>query len=435
MPNIRWSSAVDGIFANAVGWLGGVVPTQFSNVFLVAAGPAFTVLAESGLLNQSDIVINSLQTSSNATLKIVGGDQLIGDLLGIATTFTDKTGTGLGANLGAIVIQNSLTQNLLGTLTGASAIFNVNGVFDNVGTIELAAETPLLPLLGQAQAVFNVQKVLKLTGGETMLLTSSLDNVISGTTAASTLYNVNNKIIGAGLLGNGRLTLVNEVAGLIDGSSAQVALIVDTGAKMITNNGLLEDTGLGGTVLKSSILNNGALLASLGKLTVDGPVSGVGIGEITKGGTLSFLSNFTQNVSFLSGGGTLKLADPQAYTGKITGFLSQGGTALDLTHFAFGPQVTTLFKGNSLGGVLTILDGGQTANFNLVGNYLNTVFKTVSDGAGGTKILGGGLLPTAGSLASAMASFGATSTSATSSAASGHQPPPAMLVAPHTALM
>ena len=217
-----------------------------------------------------------------------------------------------------------------------------------------------------------------------------------------------------------------------------MALIVDTGAKTITNNGVLEDTGLGGTLVKGGILNNGTLLASLGSLVVDGPVSGTGIGKIAKGGSLSFLSNFTQNVSFLGGGGTLKLADPQAFLGKITGFLSTGGTALDLTHFSFGPQVTTLFKGNSLGGILTVVDGGQTANFSLVGNYLNTVFKTVSDGAGGTKILGGGLTGLAASptaLASAMAGFGAASTSATSSAAASHQPPTSMLVAPHATLM
>ncbi|HEY2178889.1 MAG TPA: hypothetical protein VGH15_09935 [Caulobacteraceae bacterium] len=435
MANIRWADAVDGLFGDAAGWLGDLVPNQFSNVFLVAAGPAFTVLAESGLLNQSDVVINSLQTSTNATLRIVGGEQVINDVLGITTNFTDTAGTGLGANLGKIIIQNSLTKNLLGTLTGASAIFNVNGVFDNVGNIEIAAENALLPVVGKAQAVFNVEKVLKLTGGGTMLLTSSLDNVIKGTTAASILYNVNNKIIGAGLLGDGNLTLVNEVAGLIDGSSRQVALIVDTGAKMITNNGVIEDTGLGGTVVKSSLLNNGTLLASLGKLAVDGPVSGTGIGKITKGGSLSFLSSFTQNVSFLAGGGTLALADPQAYLGKISGFSSLGSTALDLTNFSFGPQVSTIFKGTSLGGVLTVLDGGQSANFKLIGDYLNTAFTAVTDGAGGTKILGGGLLPTTATptaLITAMASFGAPAAGASSGAASVHPgPTPAMLVAPH----
>lgn len=436
MANIRWADAVDGVFGDAAGWLGDVVPNQFSNVFLDAAGPAFTVLAETGLLNQSDTVINTLQTSSNATLKIVGGSQVINDLLGITTNFTDTAGTGAGASLGKILIKNSLTKNLLGTFTGASAIFNVNGVFDNIGTIEIAAENATGPVIGQAQAIFNVQKVLKLTGGGRMMLTSSLDNVIEGTTAASTLYNVDNKIIGAGLLGNGNLTLVNEVAGLIDGSSRQVALIIDTGAKTITNSGLIEDTNLGGTLIKSPLRNDGTLLASLGSLTVDGPVSGIGIGKIAKGGDLSFLSSFTENVSFLTGGGTLSLADPQAYLGKIRGFSSLGSTALDLTSFSFGPQVQTLFSGNAAGGVLTIVDGSQTAKLNLVGDYLNTVFTTVSDGAGGTKIVGAGVLPTAAppttALVTAMASFGATSASRSAPTAMGGGLHP-LLVAPHTA--
>jgi hypothetical protein len=136
----------------------------------------------------------------------------------------------------------------------------------------------------------------------------------------------------------------------------------------------------------------------------------------------------------MSGGGLLSLADAQAYTGKISGFSSLGSTGVDLTNFGFGPQVQTLFSGNSRGGVLTIVDGSQTAKLNLVGDYLATVFKAVSDGTGGTKIVGGGLLPTASAtpLVTAMASFGAPSASQGSPTAIGGGAHP-MLVAPHTA--
>jgi hypothetical protein len=399
------------------------------------AGPPFTVLAESGLLNQSDVLINSLQTSSNATLKIVGGDVLIGDLLGIATKFTDAAGTGLGANLGTVVIQNSLVTNVLGTLTGAAAVFNVNGVFDNVGAIEVAAEPTLLTVAGDAQAVLNVEKVLKLTGGGRVLLTDTLDNVIRGSTAASVLYNVDNKIVGAGLLGNGNLKLVNEAAGVINGAGASAALIIDTASNMIVNSGLIENSGLGGTVIKSSLLNNGTLLDSLGALTVKGPVSGLGVATIANGGTLSFLSNFAENV-FFAGKGALSLANSKAFTGKISGFSATGGDALDLRDVAFGPADKLSFAGTTAGGVLTITDGTHTAHVKLVGDYLNEAFKMVQDGHGGTKILGAGALaaPHQG-LVSAMASFGAPSAALASAPAGGRSTDlPVMVVAPHISL-
>jgi hypothetical protein len=429
MPNVNWADAVDGLFGNAVGWLGGAVPNQFSNVFLDVLGPPFTVLAESGLLNQSDIVINSIQTSSNATLKIVGGDVLIGDLLGIATNFTDAAGTGLGANLGTIVIQNSLVSNALGTLSGAAAVFNVNGVFDNVGVIEIAAEPTLLTVVGDAQAVLNVQKVLKLTGGGRVLLTDSLDNVIRGSSAAAVLYNVDNKIIGAGLLGNGNLKLVNETAGVINGAGAKAAMIIDTGTNQIINGGVIENTGLGGTVIDSSLLNNGTLLDSQGALIVKGPVSGLGVARITNGGRLSFLSTFAENVIF-AGAGVLSLANSKSFTGKISGFSATGADALDLKDIAFGPTDKLSFAGTAAGGALTVTDGTHTSRIKLVGDYLNQGFRMLSDGHGGTEIVGAG---TASVLVSAMASFGAQAPSP--NAPAGHSTPlMPMLVAPHGAM-
>jgi hypothetical protein len=410
MGDVNWAAAVDGLFDNVIGWTGGLVPNQLSNVFLDVAGPAFTVLAESGLLDDSDIVINTLQTSTNATLKIVGGDSLISDLLGIATNFTDLAGTGLGANLGKIVIENSLINNVLGTLTASPATLVLNGVFDNVGSIAVAAEPGLLSVLGDAQAVLSVNTFVKLVGsGEVKMLTNTLDDVITGTGLSSTLYNVNNTIIGAGLLGDGKLKLVNGLAGVINSTSSKVALIIDTASNKIINDGLIKNSGFGGTLVKSNIENNGTLANTKGVMTVDGSVTGKGAATIS-GGKIDFLSNFSQDVTF-GKSGVLELAKSTHYTGAISDFSKTGGTALDLSDIAYGKGTRTSYSGNSKGGVLTVTDGSHTSHIDMVGNYLGETFKAVSDGSGGTKVVAEVAKTSAAAqhaFVAAMSSFGAT---------------------------
>jgi hypothetical protein len=67
------------------------------------------------------------------------------------------------------------------------------------------------------------------------------------------LTNVDNTISGAGQIGNGQLTLINQSAGIINGSATTNALVLDTGASgSFANAGTIEATGAGGLVIASS---------------------------------------------------------------------------------------------------------------------------------------------------------------------------------------
>jgi hypothetical protein len=246
------------------------------------------------------------------------------------------------------------------SLTGANVIIaaaatvTLSGAIDNAGNI--ASSSPnLIVAAGGAT----------LTGVGTLTLGDSAANRVYGATASATLDNVDNRIVGAGLLGNGNMILINEAAGLINGNDS-VALIIDTGANTFVNNGFIEATGAGGVTVKSA-------------------VTGTGSAQVTDG-TLSFASSFSQNVAF-GAAGVLELADSKTYGGSISGFSKSGHTSLDLLDIGFVSSTEATFSGNSSGGVLTVTDGTNTAHITLVGNYTASQFVASSDGHGGTIVI------------------------------------------------
>jgi hypothetical protein len=204
-----------------------------------------------------------------------------------------------------------------------------------------------------------------LTGVGTLTLGNSAANRVYGATATATLTNVDNRIVGAGQLGDGQMILINEAAGLINGNDA-TALVIDTGANTIVNDGFIEATGAGG-------------------VTVESAVAGTGSVEVTAG-TLSFASTFSQNVGF-GAAGVLVLAHSTAYAGSISGFSKTGHTSLDLRDIGFVSATEATFSGNKSGGVLTVTDGSHTARITLVGSYVGSTFVASSDGQGGTIVV------------------------------------------------
>ena len=91
------------------------------------------------------------------------------------------------------------------------ATLPLDGTIDNTGTIALNST-------GDATNLQIIGGGVTLQGGGQLTLSDGHENVIFGTTAATTLTNVDNTISGAGQigLGDGNLTLVNEAHGTID---------------------------------------------------------------------------------------------------------------------------------------------------------------------------------------------------------------------------
>jgi hypothetical protein len=70
------------------------------------------------------------------------------------------------------------------------------------------------------------------------------------------------------------------------------------------------------------------------------------------------------------------------FAGTVAGMA--GNEALDLAHINFATIGNPTFSGTSMGGVLTVSDGGHTANIALLCNYMASTFAVSSDGHGGT---------------------------------------------------
>jgi hypothetical protein len=251
--------------------------------------------------------------------------------------------------------QTPVTENA-GTMTiGDDAMLPLSGTINNTGTIALSStghETDL-QLIGYG---------ITLEGGGQVILSDGSQNFISGTDPSVMLTNVDNTLSGAGHLGNGQLTLINE--GTIDANGTH-PLIVDTGANPITNSGTLEATGSGGLIIDSDVVNSGTIWANEGNVAIHGNVTGDGSATISGNATLEFAGADSGSVTFQSSTGTLQLDHSSSFTGTISGFGGDGTLAgsdhIDLRDINFNSLQPAQL---SASGVLTISDGAHTAAFN-----------------------------------------------------------------------
>ncbi len=199
---------------------------------------------------------------------------------------------------------------------------------------------------------------------------------------------------------------VNDAAGKIDGAGPN-RLTIATAKNTIMNAGMIESSGAGGILIRSPIANDGTVTVDRGIFTFEGAVSGSGEAVIG-GGTLDFQSSFIEAVTFIAGG-TLELAQSEAYSGTVTGFSKKGKTTLDLTDISFVGAGEATYSGKHGAGVLTVTDGSHTARITLSGAYAGDTFIAASDGHGGTDVVADANVPSgnlAHTLVAAMARLG-----------------------------
>ena len=106
---------------------------------------------------------------------------------------------------------------------------------------------------------------------------------------------------------------------------------------------------------------------------------------IANGATVDIVGPSAQSVTFAGTMGTLRLEDPQAFTGVISGLT--GADAIDLSSLAYGVNVQASYSGDATGGTLTVSDGTKTARIALSGNYLSSTWTVSNDGKGGTSVV------------------------------------------------
>jgi hypothetical protein len=395
-----------------------------TNVNNTIKGSGFLGVSELELVNEADGVIDAtgsltLHTSGPSLANAGLLESSAGGLLALVSTTIDDSGGGTILAAGKVNLQNDTIiggtlatsgTGLIRLNSGASTIDAVTHAVSLTGELQVKGATTLTAAGSITDSgklnIYSGKLIvgaagLTLSGGGQVNLNDSAKNIIIGVTTTAVLTNVDTHISGAGQLGGGSMSLVN--GGVIVDTQAQ-ALTIDTGTHTIQNSGVIEADG-GAVIVSSAVRNTGTLLAVIGTLTLDGAVTGAGVGKVN-GGTLFAKSTFTENVTFGTTG-TLVLAHGQTYTGKITGFSKTGTNALDLRDIGFTSGVTKAsYSGSTASGTLTITDGTHTAKIALIGDYIGSTFTVSSDSHGGTKVVDP---PAAGaasaSLAQAMAGF------------------------------
>jgi VCBS repeat-containing protein len=320
-----------------------------------------------GFTNFNDVQRHLAEDSAGNAVIALGTGQSIA-LIGVAAS---------SLTAGNFVFDQTPVLNNAGTMTiGNGALLPLTGIINNAGTIALDSA-------GSETHLQLIQYGIALHGGGQLVLSDSGENFISGTVPSVTLTNVDNTISGAGQLGAGQMTLVNDGTIVATGFHA---LVIDTGANVVTNAGTLEATGSGGLMVNSDVANSGLIWAHGGNITINGAVTGPGSAMIDGTATLGFGAASSAHITFAAdAAGTLTLKDAADFTGTISGFSSNDQIDLTNINYSIASVSNATYSSSTNITTLVITDGTSTDAIKLVGNYtINTAWHFSGDGHGGT---------------------------------------------------
>jgi VCBS repeat-containing protein len=257
------------------------------------------LIGYAGFTNFNDVQRHLAEDNAGNAVIALGAGQSIA-LLGVAVSSLTASN---------FVFDQTPVLNNPGTITiGDGALLPLGGVINNAGTIALDSA-------GSETHLQLIQYGVTLQGGGQLILSDSGQNFISGTIPSVTLTNVDNTISGAGHLGAGQMTLVNDGTIVATGLHA---LVIDTGANVVTNTGTLEATGGGGLIVNSDVANSGLIWAHGGNIMINGAVTGFGTAMISGAATLGFGAASSADITFAAdAAGTLTLKDAADFTGKL----------------------------------------------------------------------------------------------------------------------
>ena len=289
-------------------------------------------------------------TVSGGTLAASGGNI---DLSGA----TISGGT-LQSSLGSVIAIDGTADTLNGTTVAGSVsasdgtALTLKGTIGNSGTISLGS-------IGDA-ATLMIAGTVGLQGGGTLALSDSAGNAVLSNGATATLAN-SSTIAGAGTIGDTFMTLVNAAGATIDATGTN-ALVLKTGARTITNAGLIEATGSGGLTIASATSNSGtievsdgAALALSDTMTNSGSIAMDSTGDATdlaiggsvllKGAGQLDLSDWAEN-AILSNGAAATLTNSSTIAGSGTigdsnlSLVNSAGAVIDATGAAAALTLT-----------------------------------------------------------------------------------------------
>jgi hypothetical protein len=363
---------------------------QIGNGGLSFINGAAGVVDASTAGNELTLNNGTLGATNAGLLEATGGGELV-----LQTVVADGARGRISAQGGTVYLNGATVEG--GTLScggggvfveyGAATLSGVANAITNTGTVEIP-QISTLSLLGsivnsgaillqsQNDGTFldigptGTAGTVMLTGAGAVTLSNNGNNFINASFAGDTLVNVNNVISGAGQIGGGTLTVVNEAAGIIDANQT-TGLTLATSGGAVTNAGLIEATGAGGLEIVQTTVNDssgGTLLAAGGDIYLDnaeitgGVIDSSGGGDVvTSIGTLSGASDVLTSL------GTVMVQQNGAL--YVVGTIANAGTiALESAN-----DTTDLFIGVSGGkaGTVTLTGHGQVTLSDNANNYIS----------------------------------------------------------------
>jgi len=315
-----------------------------------------TISANNSILTVNSSVING----GNVTLTGSSTLNLNSSTIHGGTITNSSTGT-IDVASGTVVLGGTINNSAGGTFEiSNNAFLNLEGGnYAQLGAVQINSSGNFSELVLQGNVT--------LSGGSVTMSNNS-NNYIFGQVATNTLTN-NETISGAGQIGDGRMTLVNN--GTINANQSAGITLNDNGG--ITNTGTLETTSGSTLILQSTAVNNagGTITANTGTLQVNS--STINGGNVT-----------------LVGASSLQLNTGAIHGGTITN--SSTGT-IDI---ASGTDVLGGTINNSAGGLLEVsnnaflqLEAGTyaqlgTVQLNSSGNFSELVLEGNVTLSGGT---------------------------------------------------
>ena len=302
------------------------------------AGGNITADGGSVVIQSSAIQGGTLTAKNGGTLSTLGSSFLDGTVG--ASGITVSAGTTYLNDVGN-------TTSIAGTLTNNGTLV-VNGGNGNNGVLGLNANTTL-------------------TGNGTLTLGYVGGNgsaYVQQNVGGLTLTNLNNLIQGAGTIGNGGLTFINN--SIVNANSNGNTLILN-GSGGVTNTSLLEATNGGILQVSTNVANQGANISAVG-------TGAVNFGGVTvTGGTINGANLTSANTSFdgsttgnpitLSSGSTLTTTlGTNTY---LAGTINNKGT-LSLTG-GNGSNTVLQFYGGAANATNLTLQGGGTVTLGYSG--------------------------------------------------------------------
>ncbi len=251
----------------------------------------------SGAQNFAAIQGDISSVNGNAVITLGAGETITLD--GVSAASLTASDFAVGS---AVSLKNGGAMTL-----GDGASLPIGGAVQNGGSIDLNSTGDLTNLQILSSGA-------QLSGAGKVVLSDNSENLISGTTSTALLTNLNNTISGAGDIGGGQMSLINE--GVIDATGTN-GLVIDTGANSAINTGTLEATGAGGLTVASALVSTGKILANDADVTLEGAVSGKGTATISGSGVLDYAAASSEATSFASGAtGELQLGAPAPSPGR-----------------------------------------------------------------------------------------------------------------------